>query len=124
MKTINRELAEAARALGTALAQTAPIREYREATDRMASDSQATALLDELQQVQADTRVRQNNGKVTRQEIEHLRDLQSRVQVHPSIVAFMQAQLQAQAYLPAVNRELSDLLGVDFATLGRVSNCC
>ncbi|MGB8644969.1 MAG: YlbF family regulator [Anaerolineae bacterium] len=124
MKTMNRELAQAAQVLASALVQAKPIREYREATERMAADPQATALLDELQQVQAEIRVRQNNGGVTRQELEQLRELQSHVKSHPAIAAFMEAQLQAQAYLPAINRELSELLGVDFATLGRVSNCC
>ncbi len=124
MKTINPELAQAARALGNALTQTQPMRDYQAASERMAADSRATSLLEELQQVQAEIRVRQNTGQVTREDLDKLRDLQSRVQAYPAIAAFMEAQLQVQAFLPAVNRELSNLLGVDFAALGRVSSCC
>ncbi len=124
MKILHPELAQAARTLGNALAQTKPLREYREATDRLVEDREATALLDELQCMQTDIRLRQNNGSVTAADLARLRDLQSRVKSHPTIAAFSEAQLQVQAYLPTVNRELSELLGVDFATLGRVSSCC
>ncbi len=124
MKTINAELAQAARALGNALGDTKPIREYRQASECMAADPMATGLLEELQEAQAEMRVRQNNGRVTREDLDKLRSLQSRVQAYPAIAAFMESQLQVQAFLPAVNREISDLLGVDFAALGRVSNCC
>ncbi len=93
MKILHPELAQAARTLGNAIAQTKPLREYREATDRLAGDREATALLDELQRMQADIRLRQNNGSVTAADLARLRDLQSRVKSHPTIAAFGEAQL-------------------------------
>lgn len=38
-------------------------------------------------------------------------------------MAYVRAQQDAMAYLPGVNLEISELLGVDFAALSNVSTC-
>ena len=123
MKELPPELKQAALQLGSALKNTAPLRTYADAHMQMKADAQATALLDELQRAQADVRVRQSNG-VTADDIARLRQLQSEVQSHPTIAAFIAAEQKAKAYLPQVNQAISDLLGIDFASLGRVQGCC
>ncbi len=124
MGDLRPEVKTTAQALGHALKNTVPLDEYAKATARLAADGEATGLLDELQRVQAEVRLRQNDGGVTPADLERLRHLQSTVQAHPTIAAFLDAQLQAQASLRQVNMEISERLGVDFATLGRVSTCC
>jgi cell fate (sporulation/competence/biofilm development) regulator YlbF (YheA/YmcA/DUF963 family) len=117
------ELKQAAQNLGNALKNTPPLRAYADAAAKMEADAQATALLDELQRAQSDVRVRQSNGGVTQDDIARLRQLQYQVQTHPTIAAFIEAQQEATAYLPQVNQEISQLLGIDFASLGRVNTC-
>ena len=124
MKELSSEMKQAVQNLGNALKSTPLLRAYADAISKMTVDAQATALLDELQRVQADIRVHQSNGGVTQQDTERLRQLQFDVQAHPTIAAFLAADQQAKAYLPQVNQAISDLLGIDFASLGRVSGCC
>jgi len=123
MKELPLELKQAALHLGSALKNTSPLRAYADARVQMKADVQAAALLDELQRTQAHVRVRQSNG-VTTDDIACLRQLQSEVQSHPTIAAFITAEQKAKAYLPQVNQAISNLLGIDFASLGRVQGCC
>jgi cell fate (sporulation/competence/biofilm development) regulator YlbF (YheA/YmcA/DUF963 family) len=123
VKELPPEVKHAAQVLGDALKNTPPLRSYAEAAAKMEADAQATALLDELQRVQSDIRVRQSNGGISQAEIARLRRLQYDVQTHPTIAALVEAQQVATAYLPDVNQEISQLLGIDFATLGRVNTC-
>ncbi len=124
MTALSPEVKQAAQVLGQAISNTPALRAYSEASTRLASDEQATGLLDELQRVQAEVRKSQSNGGVSPEDLARLRQLQSDVQANPAIAAFIKAEQNAALYLPQVNREISDLLGVDFATLGRVSGCC
>jgi len=124
MKELPPELKQAALQLGSALKDTASLRAYADARVQMNAYAQATGLLDKLQRAQADLRVRQLNGGVTADDIARLRQLQSEVQSHPTIAAFLAADQQAKAYLPQVNQAISDLLSIDFASLGRVQGCC
>ena len=124
MKELPPELKQATQNLGSALKNSVSLRADADAIAKMEADVQATALLDELQRVQSDVRVRQPKGEVTADEIARLRQLQSQVQAHPTIAAFLVTDQQAKAYLPQVNQAISNLLGIDFASLGRVSGCC
>ncbi len=124
MKELPPELKQVTRNLGNAIKNTPPLRAYADALGQMSADAQATALLDELQRVQANVRVRQSNGGVAADDIARLRQLQSEMQSHPTIAAFTVADQQAKAYLSQVNQAISDLLGIDFASLGRISGCC
>lgn len=124
MKELPLELKQATLQLGNALKNATPLRAYADAAAKMEADSQARALLDELQRVQTDVRVRQSKDGVAADDIAHLRQLQSEVQAHPTIAVFTAADQQAKAYLAQVNQAISDLLGINFASLGRVSGCC
>lgn len=124
MKELPPELKQATQRLGGALKNTPLLRAHTDALAKMEADARATALLDELQHAQADLRARQSNGGVTADEVARLRQLQAEAQAHPTIAAFIAAEQIAKAYLPQVNQAISDLLGIDFASLGRVSGCC
>ena len=124
MKELQPALKNATQDLGNALKKTPSFLAYLEAKERMATDTHAIALLDEFQRVQSVIRVRQSNGGVTANDLARLRQLQSEVQSDPTIAAFMAADQSAKAYVPQVNQAISDLLGIDFASLGRVQGCC
>ncbi len=124
MEDLRPQVKTAAQALGQALKDTPALRAYAEASAQLSADNAATGLLDELQRLQADIRQRQSDGHVGPGDIMRLRRLQNDVQANETIAAFVQAQSQAQGFLRQVNTDLSERLGVDFATLGRVSTCC
>jgi len=123
MSTLRPEVREAARALGETLARTRYVREHVEARARMEADPEASRLVNDLQQMQADFRVKQNDGGLTHADLERLRELQQQVQSHPLIARYLETQQIAQSYLPSANREISNWLGLDFASLAG-SGCC
>ena len=123
MKELRPEVKQAAQVLGDALKNTPPLHAYEEAAAKMATDTRATALLDELERVQADFRVRQSNGGISQADIARLRQLQNDVQTNPTIAAFIEAQQVATAFFPEVNQEISQLLGIDFASLAAPASC-
>lgn len=124
MKELQPDLKHATQDLGNALKNTPSLRAYLDAAERMAIDAQATALLDEFQRVQSDIRVRQSDGSLTQSDLTRLRQLQSDVHTNPTIAAFSAAEQEAKSYVRQVNLVISDLLGIDFASLGRESGCC
>ena len=110
-KAATRELAEKLRA-------SPPIAAFWQAKERLETDEGAQKLLAELQEhQQALLRKQQEGHDITQEEIDALRRLQGEAQRNPAITAYAQAQQQAQAFLPAVNMEISQLLGFDFGGL-------
>ena len=96
---------------------------YDRAQTRLNTDRQAMKLLEQLSTGQANIRKQQGNGSVTPQEIEHLRALQNEVRQNQTIMEYAQAQQAAVNYLREINQEISQLLGIDFASLARQSTC-
>jgi len=95
-----------------------PIVAFWQAKAWLEADGEAQGLLAELQQRQQSMMFKQQNGRgITQEEIDTLRRLQREAQRNVVIVAYVQAQQQAQAFLPQVNMEISQLLGFDFGGL-------
>jgi cell fate (sporulation/competence/biofilm development) regulator YlbF (YheA/YmcA/DUF963 family) len=113
----------AAERLATTLAGEKPIAAYRQAKKHLEADPNAGELLERFQSVQADLRIRQARGTITQADVTRLRTLQRTVQSNQLIVEYAEAQQAATAYLPEINQEISQLLGVDFASLAG-SACC
>jgi len=118
------DLQEALDALAENLAQSEPLVLYRQAQARLDADPQARTLLERLSAAQADLRARQGRGGTINQaDIDNLRALQRQVQTDHTIMDYARAQQAAIAYLPEVNYEISQLLGVDFAALAGPGSC-
>jgi cell fate (sporulation/competence/biofilm development) regulator YlbF (YheA/YmcA/DUF963 family) len=113
----------AAERLATTLAGVEPIAAFRQAKKRLEADPNAGELLERFQSVQADLRVRQARGTITQADVTRLRMLQRAVQSNQLIVEYAEAQQAATAYLPEINQEISQLLGVDFASLAGPVSC-
>ena len=120
--TIPAALQAAADSLGKSLRQAEPVAGYHQAEARLTTDTQASALLRDLMDVQADLRRRQ--GDVTEADIDRLRRLRQEVQANPTITAYVESQDAAAAYLREVNQDLSQLLGLDFSALAKRGGCC
>lgn len=112
----------AADSLGQSLEQVEPVVGYHQAEARLIADEPASALLQQLMDMQADLRLKQ--GDVTEAEIDRFRRLRREVDVNPTITAYVESQDAATAYLREVNQDLSQLLGFDFSALAKRSGCC
>jgi cell fate (sporulation/competence/biofilm development) regulator YlbF (YheA/YmcA/DUF963 family) len=75
---------------------------------------------------QADAALREHQASrtLTQADMAHYRVLQAETQANELIAGYQRSQQAIVAYLQDVNRDLSQLLGVDFATLAKRSGCC
>jgi len=124
LDTLTPQLRDAIMALGAAINGLPELQAYREATSRMQADVDTMNLIEHLQHLQAELRVKQARGPLTREDIARLRHLQQALQAQPTFIALMTAQQQAQACLPPINEEISQMLGIDFAALAAPAGCC
>lgn len=115
---------EATSALAENLAQSEPILRFRAAEGKLNADPEALQLLAELSELQQKIRSRQNSDPITELEIKRLRALQSAVGANETIQDYRVTQELAVAFLQDVNQEISQLLGIDFASLTRRSGGC
>ena len=100
-----------------------PFLTYHQSQARLEADSQARSLLERLSALQSGIRRKQINGAVTQSEIEELRAIQTQVQTNATIMAYAQSQQDAVNFVREINQEISQLLGVDFASLARATTC-
>lgn len=117
------ELAEATEALAETLLSAEPIMLYHRAKARLDSDREARELLERFSEAQRDLRLRQANGGITQADMDRLRTLQRAVQSNRVIMDYAETQQAAISYLPTVNQEISQLIGVDFASLAGPASC-
>ena len=108
--------------IGTLLASEVVIR-YQQAQVRLNESQQARILVEQLSQTQADLRKKQANGGVTQADIDALRILQEQVQHNTVIAAYDQTQQGVVSFLREINDEISQLLGVNFATFANHGTC-
>ncbi|HLE27168.1 MAG TPA: YlbF family regulator [Anaerolineales bacterium] len=120
------QLLTATEALAVNLRQSEPFVLYHQARDLLEADAQAQALLRQLSEAQADVRARsgQARGEVTQHDVDQLRALQRMAQANRVIMDYVRTQQFAIDYWREVNRDVSELLGVDFASLARRPGCC
>lgn len=109
--------------LAVALLHAGPVAAYRQAMARLDADPEALELLERFASAQADLRMRQARDAVTQADVDRLRTLQSQAQSNRKIMDYAETQQKAVAYLSTVNQEISQLLGLDFASLARPASC-
>jgi cell fate (sporulation/competence/biofilm development) regulator YlbF (YheA/YmcA/DUF963 family) len=121
--TIPPELNVATDELIRNLVSSKPLADYARAREQMHSDPQAHALLERLSGLQTDIRRKQAGGAVTQEDLKNLRAAQADVQSNGAIIAYAVSQQEAVSFLREINREISELLGMDFASLARQRTC-
>lgn len=124
LTTLPPPLIEAIEMLAAALLNTEPLAAYRQASANLEADPDSTTLLSQFSAAQAEVRKCQGNGTITQFHLDRLRSLQRQVQANSTIMSYADAQQAALAYLPEVNLEISQLIGLDFASLAGPSGCC
>jgi cell fate (sporulation/competence/biofilm development) regulator YlbF (YheA/YmcA/DUF963 family) len=121
--TLPENISTAVDQLAAAVLRAQPIADYQQAKARLDADPEARELLDRLAKAQSDLRVRQAQNAVTQADVDQLRVIQRQVQSNRRIMDYARTQQAAVAYLPVVNQEISQLLGVDFASLAGPGSC-
>lgn len=117
-------LLEATSQLAENLVQSELFLRYKEAARILQNDKKATALLTEFSILQKRIRIRQQSTKISEEDIKRLRELQMEIMTNESIQEKELAQEYAVSFLREVNQEISNMLGVDFASLARRSGGC
>ena len=117
------DLMAATQALAENLLASEPFALYHQAYTRFNADPQARDLVQRLSQAQTDLRRKQASGGVTQVEVNQLRQLQNAVHANRIIFDYAQTQQAAVSYLRTINQEISQLIGVDFASLAKKSSC-
>ena len=116
-------LQEAAGALTANLLASEAFIRYQRAQARLNEDHQAHTLLEQLSRAQASLRKKQTSGSVTQAELDVLRAIQVQVQRNTVITEYAEAQQQAVNFLREINTEISQLLGINFASFANHSTC-
>jgi len=84
----------------TWLNQTQPLVELRRAQEQLETDAEAQRLLVERDKKERELLERQRSGQViSMAEVKTLRQLQSQIQNHPTVRAYLEMQRQLQSYL-------------------------
>ena len=124
MQTVlNPYMQEAAEALINNLLASEAFVRYQQAQAVLKAEHQARTLLEQLSQAQADLRKKQATNNVTQAEIDDLRALQEQVQDNKIILTYAQTQQEAVNFLREINNEISQLLGINFASFANHSTC-
>lgn len=117
------QLQEATKLLIEHLLGSEAFTQYQNARSDMDADQEARALMDQLGKSQARVRQMQAKGEVHQAEIDSLRLLQQRVLRNPLIMNYVGAQQEAVSLLRQINAEISELLGINFASFANHSTC-
>jgi cell fate (sporulation/competence/biofilm development) regulator YlbF (YheA/YmcA/DUF963 family) len=115
---------EATSNLAENLAQSEPFLRFKSAETRLNADHEALQLMADLSELQQKIRTHQYSGGISESDLKRLRALQSAVGANETIQDYGLAQELAVAFLREVNQEISQLLGIDFASLARRSSGC
>lgn len=122
--TLTPDLIEAIETLAENVLASEPFAVFEQAYARFEADPTASRLMRDLTQAQANLRVRQANGGLSQADITKFRTLQAEAQANRLLMGYIDAQNDAMASLQEVNQEISQWLGVDFATLARRQGSC
>ena len=114
---------EATQSLVQNLLASEPFLQYLKAKNRLDTDLQAQALLNDLTRFQAGLCQTQTLSPLHQADLDALRSLQSQVRSNPVIADYTVKQQEAVKLLREINNEISQLLGMDFAILTNKSSC-
>jgi cell fate (sporulation/competence/biofilm development) regulator YlbF (YheA/YmcA/DUF963 family) len=116
---------ETAREFGEALANCEECRAVEQAEEALRKDREARELLSNYQLTQSSIqRARMWGGRIPKEELDRLKDLEAKINSNPVIKKLLDAQKRLQEMLGNLNTEISNLLGIDFASNSSVGGCC
>ena len=124
ISAISVTMLEATSNLADNLTQSEAFLRFKAAEGKLNADPEALQLLAEFSELQQKIRTQQHSSSISESDIKQLRVLQSAIANHETIQDYQLTQELAVAFLREVNQEISQLLGIDFASLTRRSGGC
>ena len=123
LTTFSPELQEATQSFIENLLASEAFTHYQKTRKLINEDEEARTLMERLSNAQSTVRQQQVNGNVGQAEVDSLRLIQQRVLRNPTILDYAQAQQEAVDFLREINGEISQLLGIDFASFANHATC-
>lgn len=117
------EVMDAAREFGKALADCEECRAVEEAQQALQKDREARRLLSDYQSGQRSIQMARMWGRIAKNELKELKNLEAKVKSNQTIKNLMDAQKRLQEMLVSLNAEISNILGIDFAS-NSSAGCC
>lgn len=121
---MNTEVKTKAKDFAIALRSSPPITAYVRAQKKMATDEKTQGLISEFQKKQNELWLIKQNRYLTSEEILSFRKLQEKIIRSPIVREFSLTQAEAFDLCRSVAQSLSELLGVDFASLVSPPSSC
>ncbi|HML41201.1 MAG TPA: YlbF family regulator [Bellilinea sp.] len=115
---------EATSNLAENLTQSEAFLRFKMAEAKLNADQEAQLLLTEFSELQRKIRSQRQSDDISESDIKRLRALQSDIGTNDTIQDYEYKKELAVAFLREVNQEISQLLGIDFASLTRRSGGC
>jgi cell fate (sporulation/competence/biofilm development) regulator YlbF (YheA/YmcA/DUF963 family) len=123
LTTLSPELQEATQSFIENLLASEAFMHYQDARKLMSEDEEARTLMERLSNAQATVRQKQASGNVGQAEVDSLRLIQQRALRNQVILDYAQSQQEAVDFLREINGEISQLLGIDFASFANHATC-
>ena len=123
LTTLSPELQEATQSFIENLLASEAFMHYQEARKLMSKDTEARTLMERLSNAQATVRQQQSTSGVGQAEVDSLRLIQQTALRNTFILDFAQAQQEVVEFLREINGEISQLLGIDFASFANHATC-
>lgn len=121
---IRNKILEAAEEFGQALADCAECKAVKQTQEALRNDIEAMQLLSDYQSTQCSIQMSKMwGGRVAENELDKLRSLEVKVKSNKIIKNLLDAQKRLQEMLGNLNMEISNLLGIDFAS-NSSAGCC
>jgi cell fate (sporulation/competence/biofilm development) regulator YlbF (YheA/YmcA/DUF963 family) len=100
------------------------IKDYKKAQIALNADIKAMELIRKLSAARKNLNEQQYSGTFTPQSLEEYSKIQKEVEENTTINNYSQTQQAAVQFLKNINFEISQLIGLDFSSLIKRSNCC
>ena len=123
LTTLSPELQEATQSFIENLLASEAFMHYQKARKLMSEDEEARTLMERLSNAQATVRQRQASGNVGQAEVDSLRLIQQTALRNTVILDYAQAQQEVVELLREINGDISQLLGLDFASFANHATC-
>ncbi len=118
------DLNNAAVSFARSLKSAAVVARYWEARHSFESDVQLARSRDSLNRAAQSFREKQSAGTLSERDINRVRVLQAKLNLHPRAVELLSAQQEMVELLQECNQQMTEVLGIDFASAGVPAGCC
>jgi len=100
------------------------VKRFLEARHGFESDAEVTRLREAFNRAASDFQQKQAAGTLTEQDISRVRTLQSKLNLHPRAAEYLRAQQEMAGLLRDCNRQIFEVIGIDFSAAAIPAGIC